>query len=345
MPLPSLLAASPPPARRSSPRLRAPSDPVHPRSPRHPRRRRARDRTRAAWRSCPPSPCRRPPAARWPRHPSIGSVAPSASSTPGVVPAMTRRLAPRRAARCPANVSRVDVEQPPIASETDTGDHRHEAAGRQRMHDLHIGAFVRNADAPEIDEAAVHGPMRRRRRRQAARGVGAGQSHRPDARGVERRHQPRIHRAGQHRDDDVERRFVGDAQPVDLSLLDAGNPERGVDLLAAAMHDDEGNARPGDRRERRDHGGRCARSSISSPPNFRTRGRLIRGPDSTPRTRRTRRTPRKGILFFVSSVSLVSTRRSITRTFVTAAPSARPGRASRSCSAPPGPTRPSAGCR
>ena len=76
---------------------------------------------------------------------------------------------------------------------------------------------------------------------------------------------------GQHRDDDVQRRLVGDAQPVDLPLLDAGGLERRVDLLAAAVHDDE-RAPPSltaIARDRGDDGSRAvAGSSSSSPPNF-----------------------------------------------------------------------------
>jgi hypothetical protein len=50
-------------------------------------------------------------------------------------------------------------------------------------------------------------------------------------RGAEGRDKPRVDRAGQHRDDDVEGGGVRDAQPVDLPLLDPGGPERRVDFL------------------------------------------------------------------------------------------------------------------
>ena len=52
--------------------------------------------------------------------------------------------------------------------------------------------------------------------------VGARQADRLDARRAQRRDEPRIYETRQHADDDIERGLVGDAQPVDLALLDAG---------------------------------------------------------------------------------------------------------------------------
>ena len=85
---------------------------------------------------------------------------------------------------------------------------------------------------------------------------------------AERRDEPRVDRARQHRDDDVERRLVGDAQAVDLPLLDARRlaarrrspcRRRGRSTSGAPR----GDARPRRRRRRS-----RARSSSSSPPNF-----------------------------------------------------------------------------
>ena len=132
--------------------------------------------------------------------------------------------------------------------------------------------------------------------------VGAREAHRRHARGAERRDEPRVDGAGQHRHDDVERGVVGDAQAVHLTLLDAGGLQRRVDLLAAAVDDDQ---RDGVRRAALTMSAMAATtpamrdgSSSSSPPNF-----------SDQRLRHS-------------------------------SPVARRGRASRSCSARPGPRRP-----
>ena len=81
--------------------------------------------------------------------------------------------------------------------------------------------------------------MRRSRIRQSAAIVGAGQTDRRDPGGAECRDEARVHRAGQHRHDDVERGIVGYPQTVHLTFLDAGGPERRIDLLAAAVDDDD----------------------------------------------------------------------------------------------------------
>src|SRR5262249_52724779 len=76
-------------------------------------------------------------------------------------------------------------------------------------------------------------------RRKAARGIGPGEAHCRHAGGVQGRHEPRVDEARQHRDHDVERRLVRDAQAVDLPFFKPGDFQRGVDFLAAAVHDDD----------------------------------------------------------------------------------------------------------
>ena len=89
---------------------------------------------------------------------------------------------------------------------------------------------------------------------------------------IERRDEPRVDGAGQHRHDDVQRRVVGDPQAVDLPLLDAGRLERRVDLLAAAVDDDQRHALLRRRARWPTTTVARARSSSSSPPNLRTSG-------------------------------------------------------------------------
>ena len=48
-----------------------------------------------------------------------------------------------------------------------------------------------------------------------------------------------VDRARQYRHDHVEGGGVGDAQPVHLALRNAGHGQGGIDLLAAAVHDDQ----------------------------------------------------------------------------------------------------------
>ena len=139
---------------------------------------RARARTRAASRSCPRSPCRRPPAAR----------RASASSTRHRravrVEHAGRRAGDDQPARAEARRQMsgervgVDVEQPAVASEADARDDRHEAAGDQAScssRDVGVAAGTptrpRSTDAP-VDAcwcggARVRQAARRRRRRSA----------------------------------------------------------------------------------------------------------------------------------------------------------------------------------
>ena len=264
---------------------RAPCRPVHRRSPRRRRRPRARARTRAVWRSCRPSPCPPPTAARRPAASSTGSVAPRSSSTPGVVPAMTSRRAPRRAARWPASVSAFTLNSWPSAPAPMHAMHRHEPALEQRRRAA-ASATPAPARRPGRDRRVVHRPP-------DAAAPASTRPTRPSAPvrptaptpgRVQRGHQPRVDRARQDRDHDVERGGVGDAKPVDLALLDAGGLQRRVDFLAAAVDDDERRAARRSRAIAATTRREPRRSSSSSPPNFRTSGRITAAPvrSSTP---------------------------------------------------------------
>ena len=217
-------------------------------------------------------------AARSPAASSVGIVVPAPSSTPGVVPAMTRRRAPSRAARWPANVSAFTLSSRPSRADADARDDRHESGAEQRLEHPHVGAIrpARRRSCRSTRRPSTR--LVRRRLRRTARTARPRRSARPPA-------TPAAFSAATSRvftapastettTSSVAR--VGDAQPVDLPLLDPGGLQRGVDLLAAAVHDDE--RRPGgrDRRDRRHDRRPAARgSSISSPPNFRTTGAAV----------------------------------------------------------------------
>ena len=81
------------------------------------------------------------------------------------------------------------------------------------------------ADVPQIDEPAIDGSMRWRGVREATAPVGAREADGLDTGRGQRRDEPRVHGAGQHRHDDAQRRLVGDPKAVNLSLLDAGRLE------------------------------------------------------------------------------------------------------------------------
>ena len=125
-----------------------------------------------------------------------------------------------RAARLPASVSALTLNSAPafaalMLARTGTKPAAASAASS-------AGRGVASAaDAPRLT-------VRRRWRRWAGPlrpappGVGAGQADGQAAGGIDRGDQPRVQRAGEHLHDDVERRLVGHAQPVDLVLGDAG---------------------------------------------------------------------------------------------------------------------------
>ena len=150
---------------------------------------------------------------------------------------MTRRRAPSRAARWPANVSALTLSSRPSRPRP-----MHAMTGTKPppssvVQQPHVGARRRDADAPRstMRPSTVRCGGAASTARSAPSAPVRPTAATPAV--VERRHEPRVDRAGQHRDDDVERRVVGDAQAVDLPLLDAGGLQRRVDFLAAAMHD------------------------------------------------------------------------------------------------------------
>ena len=170
---------------------------------------------------------------------SSGSVAPSRSSTPAVVPAMTSRR--RRAAPPggPANVSAFTLNSRPSRAMPMHATTGTKPSPSSVVSSAMFGARLGMPTRPRSTELPS-----------TARCGGAGSDSpqppsapvSPTARtpaAVSAGDEPRVDGAGQHRDDDVERRLVGDAQPVDLPLLDAGRLQRRVDFLAAAVDDDQ----------------------------------------------------------------------------------------------------------
>ena len=272
-------------ARRASPACpapsparppRAPPDRVRRRSPRRPRRSPARARRRAASRSCRPSPCRsatsrvdrrrRRDAARSRRRVEHAGRRARDDQPPRAEP---RGQVPRQRVG-------VDVEQ--LRRPRRRRCWRRPARSRRAssvVEQRDVGASDRNADAAQIDRSG--------RRPSRCGGAASRQPAAPSAPVRPTAATPAASSAatnrvltapGQHRDHHVERRVVGDAQAVDLALLDARGLERRVDLLAAAVDDDERRRAPraiARDRPRRPSPSRAG-SSSSSPPNFRTSG-------------------------------------------------------------------------
>ena len=189
---------------------------------------------------------------------------------------MTRRRAPRRARQMSGQRVGVDVEQPPVISRARC-TRRPE---RNQSVDQRVSARACRRSAFGMPtRSEIH--ARRRRSNGAAatdeRPHAASAPVRPTRRhagGVQRRHEPGVDEARQHRDHD--RRASRSSvmrSPSTCRFSMSGDFQRGVDFLAAAVHDhDRRRATPALSR-RRTTVARCARSSRSSPPNFRTRGR------------------------------------------------------------------------
>ena len=144
----------------------------------------------------------------------------------------------------------IHVEQLTASRRADARDDRHVAAGQQIGQQLRRAVADRRTDQAQIDRCAGHADDRRRALDRRDGRIRAGQSDRLSSRPSDRRDQPRIDRAGEHRDDDVERRRIGHAKAIDLLLRNARGRQRRVDLLAAAMDDDERRPR-GETRDRR----------------------------------------------------------------------------------------------
>ena len=161
---------------------------------------------------------------------------------PAVPPAMTAARAPSAAASAAASVSALTFSSwPPL--------------GRRRCRRRPARSRARSRSSQQLRRAArrrLRRPGRGRPSRPATRAIGAARCiDRPTARrrrsgrpartprADERRDEPRVDRAGQHRDDDVERGASVTRRPSTCCFGDAAPRQRGVDLPAAAVHDDQ----------------------------------------------------------------------------------------------------------
>ena len=97
----------------------------------------------------------------------------------------------------------------------------------------------RLSDPSEIDRRTASRYVRRRCLYPSNPRVGSRQAHSRNAGRAQGGNKPRIYKARQNADHNLERRLVGDAQSVDLPLLDACSSERRVDLATASVDDDE----------------------------------------------------------------------------------------------------------
>jgi len=129
----------------------------------------------------------------------------------------------------------VDVQQPSVPCEADAGQHRHDAGGEQRLHHVHVGVAGRKAHRAEADDAAIDREVGWCDVRQSARTISAGQPDGADAGRGQCGHEACVDESRQDRDHDRQSRLVGDAQSLDLPLLDARHLQRRVDFPAAAM--------------------------------------------------------------------------------------------------------------
>ena len=125
----------------------------------------------------------------------------------------------------------------PFFAGADARDHRDVAGLAQRLDHAGGRRFDRHPDHAEIDRFAAGRLVRRGLFNRRDAGICAGQSDGLATSGVDRGDELGVDRPREHRDDDVQRFGVGDAQAIDLALRDAHLGERGVDLAAAAMHD------------------------------------------------------------------------------------------------------------
>ena len=183
---------------------------------------------------------------------SVSIVAPDASNTPAVAPAMISRSARQRRRERGRERVGVHVQHLPVRLDAQTRNRRHVAVRQQIEHQRRRPIGARLSDQAEIDEAPVHRLVRRRAHRQAEARVDAGQPDRRHAARDERGDQARVDRARQHRDDGLERRLVGDAQAFDRVLRHVAARRLGVNLASAAVHDDE-RAFGGERGDAGDH--------------------------------------------------------------------------------------------
>jgi hypothetical protein len=160
----------------------------------------------------------------------------------------------------------VHVEQLAPRAGADAGDDRHEAPRDERRDQRR-----RRRAAP----ARPRGPGPPSRR--SWRGARAPSSrapprrprpsaHGPPARGVDGRDEARVDGAGQHRDHDLERARIGDAQPVHLRFGMPSSPGAASISRPPPWTTASGPVRMGHHAPR--HGGQLLAFSSSSPPSF-----------------------------------------------------------------------------
>ena len=133
----------------------------------------------------------------------------------------------------------VHVEQLPGARRADARHDRHVSARDEVGEQLRRAVGRRRADQPQVHLLAGDARDRRRPPHRGDRCIRAREPHGSGPRLPERGDQARIDRARDHRDDDVERAGIGDAQPVHLVLLDARRSQTRVDFPPAAVHHDQ----------------------------------------------------------------------------------------------------------
>ena len=133
----------------------------------------------------------------------------------------------------------VHVQQPALAIDTDAREDGHEAGGNEDAQQADVCVGIGYADSSEIDQTTITRPMRRRETRQRATRVGSRQTDCRHAGRVERRDEPRIDGAREHRHNDGQRRLVRDPEALNLTFRDAGALQCRVDFPAAAMDQHE----------------------------------------------------------------------------------------------------------
>ena len=108
----------------------------------------------------------------------------------------------------------VDVEQNAVPVDTDARDDG-DATGPNQIGQERCVCAVRLAHQAEIGELARYRPERRGPTRQPNPAVGAGESNGAATGCADRGDERRVRSSGEHRNDRVERRLVGDPQAVD----------------------------------------------------------------------------------------------------------------------------------
>ena len=147
---------------------------------------------------------------------------------------------------------RVDIQHhggvPLIHAEA--ADHRHERMREQQLEQARVDRR-RIADEAEIDLFARGRSVRPGATRPSERRIHPRQSDRPHAGGHEGRDQLGVRRAGEHRDDGVERLRVGHPQALHFPRRNAAALQLGINRAAAPVHHDEGPRARNRRREPR----------------------------------------------------------------------------------------------